>query len=112
MPVFVCPRLITMPGGVKRSKGAKRTRPNILVTGTPGTGKTTLAKAIVDTIPGLARYSVGEEAKEKGFLGEWDEGRECHVLEEEPGSNLQSKKIHKLEKLRLKNLSRKSPENC
>merc|ERR1719471_513280 len=23
-------------------------------------------------------------AKEKGFLGEWDEDRECHVLEEEP----------------------------
>merc|ERR1712020_609490 len=23
-------------------------------------------------------------AKEKGFLGEWDEERECHVLEEEP----------------------------
>ena len=87
MPVFAFPRL-TMPGGVKRSKGAKRTRPNILVTGTPGTGKTTLAKAIAEEAAGLARYSVGEMAKEKGFLGEWDEGRECHVLEEEPGSKL------------------------
>ena len=75
-----------MPGGVKRSKGAKRTRPNILVTGTPGTGKTTLATAIAEDVAGLTRYSVGEMAKEKGFLGEWDEDRECHVLEEEPGS--------------------------
>ena len=82
-----------MPGGVKRSKGAKRTRPNILVTGTPGTGKTTLATAIAEEVAGLTRYSVGEMAKEKGFLGEWDEDRECHVLEEEPGSNLIEKRI-------------------
>ena len=82
-----------MPGGVKRSKGAKRTRPNILVTGTPGTGKTTLATAIAEDVAGLTRYSVGEMAKEKGFLGEWDEDRECHVLEEEPGSNYNRKII-------------------
>ena len=73
-----------MPGGVKRAKGAKRTRPNILVTGTPGTGKTTLARAVEESVPGMARYSVGEVATAKGFLGEWDEARECHVLEEEP----------------------------
>ena len=64
-PVFEFSRL-TMPGGVKRAKGAKRTRPNILVTGTPGTGKTTLARAVEESVPGMARYSVGEVATQKG----------------------------------------------
>merc|ERR1719323_2612514 len=27
-------------------------------------------------------------AKEKGFLGEWGEDRECHVLEEESSSTI------------------------
>jgi adenylate kinase len=72
-----------MPGGTKRSKAAQRTRPNILVTGTPGTGKTTISK-LVEQETELKRITVGEMAKEMGFLGVWDEVRKCHELEEDP----------------------------
>ena len=57
--------------------------PNILLSGTPGTGKSTLAKKLSETTE-LTWINVGDFAKEKGFLGQWDDAYECHELEEEP----------------------------
>ena len=36
------------------------------------------------SVPGLKWINVGDLAKEKGFLGDWDETYECHELEEDP----------------------------
>ena len=36
-----------------------REKPNILITGTPGTGKTTLAKLLVEYIDGLININLG-----------------------------------------------------
>ncbi len=58
--------------------------PNVLVTGTPGTGKSTLAKRLAEEVEGLKWVNVGNFAKEKGHLGRWDEDYECHELEEDP----------------------------
>lgn len=59
-----------------------RSQPNILLTGTPGTGKSTLAQALASKT-GLKYFSVGELAKDEGCLGDWDEEYQCHELDED-----------------------------
>ena len=59
-----------------------RTRPNILVTGTPCTGKTVLANELAQRT-GLSYINVGELAKEKDLYEGWDEQYGCHVLDED-----------------------------
>lgn len=59
-----------------------RTRPNILVTGTPGTGKSVTASELADRT-GLNYINVGDLAKEKQLYGGWDEQYGCHVLDED-----------------------------
>merc|ERR1712241_1475471 len=70
---------------VKKSKincGSKRAGPNILVTGTPGTGKSTLCRRLVDGNT-LKWINVGDFATQAGCLGEWDERYDCHELDED-----------------------------
>ena len=64
-----------------------RTRPNILVTGTPGTGKTVTASTLAERT-GLNYISVGDLAKEKHLYEGWDEQYGCHVLDEDKASKL------------------------
>jgi len=64
-----------------------RTRPNILVTGTPGTGKTVTASTLAERT-GLNYINVGELAKEKHLYEGWDDQYECHVLDEDKASKL------------------------
>ncbi|CAL8101335.1 unnamed protein product [Calicophoron daubneyi] len=59
-----------------------RTLPNILITGTPGTGKTTLAKAVAEKCY-LHFLSVNEVAKEGELYDSYDEENDCHVLDED-----------------------------
>jgi adenylate kinase len=66
-----------------RESSVIKTLPNILLSGTPGTGKSTLAKRIAEETS-MTWINVGDFAKEKGFLGAWDEEYECHELEEDP----------------------------
>ena len=61
---------------------ATRNKPNILITGTPGTGKSTLCKKLV-TCAQVKWINVGEFAKENDCLGEWDSRYECHELDED-----------------------------
>jgi Cdc6-like AAA superfamily ATPase len=60
----------------------ERSLPNILVTGTPGTGKTTTSEMIAEAT-GLDHVNVGEIVKSKqlheGYLEEFD----THVLDED-----------------------------
>lgn len=60
----------------------ERSLPNILVTGTPGTGKTTTSEMIAE-VTGLEHVNVGEIVKQKqlheGYLEEFD----THVLDED-----------------------------
>ena len=62
-----------------------RTRPNILVTGTPGTGKTVTAHTLAEKT-GLNYINVGDLAKEKHLYDGWDEEYGCHVLDEDKAS--------------------------
>ena len=57
-------------------------RPNILITGTPGTGKTVLGTELAKRA-GMNYINVGDLAKENNFYEGWDEVYQCHVLDEE-----------------------------
>ena len=66
----------------KSKMASNRTRPNILVTGTPGTGKTVLANELAQRT-GLNYFNIGDLAKEKDLYDGWDEEYSCHVLDED-----------------------------
>ena len=56
--------------------------PNILITGTPGTGKTTLAREVAELV-GLKHISISELAKENNFYENYDAELESWELDED-----------------------------
>ena len=59
-----------------------RARPNVLITGTPGTGKTLTASQIAERT-GLSHINVGEVAKAGELYEGWDEQFQSHILDED-----------------------------
>ena len=62
-----------------------RSLPNILVCGTPGTGKSTLSQTLVESI-GSSEFkymNVGQIAADNSCFDEWDDQFDCHVLNED-----------------------------
>jgi len=60
-------------------------RINILVTGTPGCGKTFLCQRLKEDRSDLFSHhiEVGAYAKERGYIDSYDEERDTHVLDED-----------------------------
>lgn len=59
-----------------------RQRPNILITGTPGTGKTTLCEAAAEAT-GFRHVNIGTWVKEHSLHSGWDDEYQCLVLDED-----------------------------
>lgn len=59
-----------------------RSLPNILVTGTPGTGKTTTSEMLAQAI-GFEHVNVGEMVKQKQLHEEYLEEFDTYVLDED-----------------------------
>ncbi|CAH8551573.1 unnamed protein product [Heterobilharzia americana] len=59
-----------------------RTLPNILITGTPGTGKTTVSKEVSER-SSLSYISINDVAKEGELYHGYDEVNQCHILDED-----------------------------
>eukprot|EP00163_Fabomonas_tropica_P011266 TRINITY_DN2190_c0_g1_i1.p1 TRINITY_DN2190_c0_g1~~TRINITY_DN2190_c0_g1_i1.p1 ORF type:complete len:176 (+),score=21.34 TRINITY_DN2190_c0_g1_i1:322-849(+) len=57
-------------------------KPNILITGTPGTGKTTLAARVASAL-GLRHVNVGEEARIHNFYEGYNNEFQTHYLHED-----------------------------
>ncbi len=71
----------------------QRSSPNILITGTPGCGKSTLASEL-STATGLNLLSVNNIAKENNLFDSYDEENECHVLDEDRVVDELESKMH------------------
>lgn len=63
--------------------GPPRTRPNILVTGTPGCGKTSTASSLPERIGFLKHINVGEIIKEHKCYEGRDEELDTNILDED-----------------------------
>ncbi|KAJ7071223.1 AAA domain-containing protein [Mycena amicta] len=62
----------------------KPSSPVIVLTGTPGTGKSTHAQLLVDESPiPLKHINVGEWVKEKGFYTQFDEEWQSYTVDED-----------------------------
>ncbi|XP_010443831.1 PREDICTED: adenylate kinase isoenzyme 6 homolog [Camelina sativa] len=62
--------------------GTRRLRPNLLITGTPGTGKSTTAAALAEATS--FRYiCIGDLVKEKNLHDGWDDKFKCHIINED-----------------------------
>ncbi|KAL6932996.1 hypothetical protein ACO0R3_002086 [Hanseniaspora guilliermondii] len=61
-----------------------RFRPNIIITGTPGCGKSTLSKTLKE-MPDLKikLFNISEYAKENKIFESYDETRDSHVIDED-----------------------------
>lgn len=60
----------------------KRIVPNILVTGTPGTGKTTLATLLNEALS-FTYINVGKLISEQKLYKEWDNEFNCSIFDED-----------------------------
>ena len=63
-----------------------RAAPNVLVTGTPGTGKTTLCEQVA-AATGLRHVNIGDLVKEQQLHNGWDDEYECLVIDEDKASS-------------------------
>ena len=67
-------------------------RVNILVTGTPGTGKTSLAAGLA-AATGLRHVDVGVAIKEQELHSGWDEEFQCHIVDEDKASGAATSRL-------------------
>jgi adenylate kinase len=56
--------------------------PNILITGTPGTGKTTTSEQVA-AATGLRHINVGDWVKEKELHSGWDAEHQAFIMDED-----------------------------
>jgi len=66
----------------RRRRGMATRKPNVLVTGTPGTGKTTTAQQAASGA-GLRYINVGDWVKEKELHDGWDDEFDCYTVDED-----------------------------
>lgn len=59
-----------------------RTKPNILICGTPGTGKSTHAEQVNEQLD-LELFSVGEIVKRESLFSEFDETWQSHIVDDD-----------------------------
>ncbi|KAK4490782.1 hypothetical protein RD792_001495 [Penstemon davidsonii] len=69
---------MAMNGGGRK----KRERPNILITGTPGTGKTTTCLALAEAT-NLKHINIGDLVRQKNLHDGWDDQFECYIINED-----------------------------
>jgi adenylate kinase len=64
------------------ASGSANPQVNVLITGTPGTGKTSTAAAVA-AATGLRHLDVGAAIKDQSLHCGWDEDFQCHIVDED-----------------------------
>lgn len=59
-----------------------RMEPNVLITGTPGTGKSITAHEVSEK-SGLRHVDISQLAKTENYFDGWDDQFQCHILDED-----------------------------
>ncbi|RZC91057.1 hypothetical protein C5167_028889 [Papaver somniferum] len=59
-----------------------RRKPNILITGTPGTGKTITSSQLSEATE-FRHINIGVLVKEKNLHDGWDDELQCHIINED-----------------------------
>ena len=73
------------------SESSVKIAPCIIITGTPGTGKTTHAQMLAEESPiPLKHINIGELVKEKGLYEEYDEEWQSYTVDEDKVSPVMS----------------------
>lgn len=62
---------------------SSRTSPNIIICGTPGTGKSTHATQLQEALPDFQLLSVGDLVKERGLHTGFDEEWQSHIVDDD-----------------------------
>mmetsp|Transcript_54381 Transcript_54381/g.125291 ORF Transcript_54381/g.125291 Transcript_54381/m.125291 type:complete len:182 (-) Transcript_54381:445-990(-) len=57
--------------------------PNILVAGTPGTGKSATAMAVASQLPQMSHVEIGALVRDKQLHDGWDDELQCYILDED-----------------------------
>lgn len=60
-----------------------RKLPNIIVCGTPGTGKSTHATQLIEALPAMKLISVGDLVKQEGLHSGFDEEWQSHIVDDD-----------------------------
>ena len=61
----------------------RRYKPNLIITGTPGCGKSTTSELLQRNLPGFKYYDISSFAKEHNCYDGYDEGRKSHIVDED-----------------------------
>jgi adenylate kinase len=61
---------------------SKKTQPNIIITGTPGVGKTSHCELVAERT-GLRHVSVNQLVRDRDCHDGWDEERKCWIVDDD-----------------------------
>ena len=62
---------------------ARRYGPNIIVTGTPGCGKSSTCEFLKNKLKDYKYYNISDFAKDNDCFEGYDEGRKSHIVDED-----------------------------
>lgn len=65
-----------------KNSSRSRKKPNLLITGTPGTGKTTTACALAEAAQ-LRHINIGDLVRGKDLHDGWDDELDCYIINED-----------------------------
>uniref|UniRef100_A0A7S2W7W1 Adenylate kinase isoenzyme 6 homolog n=1 Tax=Mucochytrium quahogii TaxID=96639 RepID=A0A7S2W7W1_9STRA len=71
----------------------ERSLPNILITGTPGTGKSSTSRALAEAVPEFKHVEVNEIVKSEKLYEGFDAERDAHIIDDDKVCDVLEEKL-------------------